>query len=820
MAQLEEDYYQQKPLDMALIEAQYAQFADAVGSMVDCLNRFHPTRYKNLKTYHQKLNAYVRYVLSPEPTPPRPPFVLKLMEAASEDMAMTGSKAANLRILGHELDLPIPSGFVMTTRATQTFMAANDLRRSVDRRLAKIDINNTTMLNAISAELQQLIMEAEIPDAIVHDMLAAFEAMAQQAEEPLRVAVRSSAVGEDTHSSFAGQFLSVLNVEAPQLFDAYKAVLASKYRPRAIYYRINYGLTDLETPMAVLALKMVDANSSGVMYTHDPTRADSEAVQIHATWGLGELLVSGEITPDVITVSKTDPPAILKQSIGRKERKMVAADGSQTAVVAVDPEHQNQSALAEAVVHRLAQWGKQIEDRFQSPQDIEWCQDQSGSLFILQTRPLKTEALRLSEAPVCDFSDLSSELLFTSGQTASGGIGAGTVFLARSENELSDIPHDAVLVASHASPRFSKVLNRLSAVITDHGSTAGHFASVAREFGVPVIVATGDATQRISAGTEVTVDANNRAVYGGILSQMTESACARPNLIIGSPYMRKLRYMMEFITPLRLMDPQAPEFTPDGCRSMHDIIRFAHEKAVEEMFQVGERRLRNVSGAKKLHLDIPMLFYVLDVGGGLQPAARRKKEITLQDVNSRPMKAILQGLGHPGIQWGDFSHFDWAAYDKIVMSGGIISAEDAMFASHALVAREYANLNLRFGYHFVILDTVCAESAEDNYILMRFAGGGADQYQRGLRARFLSRILEQLKFEVQTTGDLVNAQMRDVDRQKLVERLDGVGRLLGATRLMDMYLKDEGQIDTFVADFAAGRYHFATVEEKALPNQP
>jgi pyruvate, water dikinase len=144
------------------------------------------------------------------------------------------------------------------------------------------------------------------------------------------------------------------------------------------------------------------------------------------------------------------------------------------------------------------------------------------------------------------------------------------------------------------------------------------------------------------------------------------------------------------------------------------------------------------------------------------------------------------------------------------MSGGIASPEATMFASHAVISEDYMNLNLRFGYHFVIVDALL-ETAEQT-VLFRFSGGGADLDQRMLRARFLSRILRRLDFDIRVKSDLIDGQYKGRDLQATLERLDMVGRLLGATRLMDMYLKDPGQIDGFVDDFIGGRYHFASVE--------
>jgi pyruvate,water dikinase len=269
---------------------------------------------------------------------------------------------------------------------------------------------------------------------------------------------------------------------------------------------------------------------------------------------------------------------------------------------------------------------------------------------------------------------------------------------------------------------------------------------------------------------------------------------------------------MSFISPLKLLDPQDASFVPHGVRSLHDIIRFAHEKAVQEMFHIGEKRIRKIGGAKKLLSEIPMLFYVVDVGGGLRQDLADNKTVMIDDILSIPMKAVFRGLNHPEIHWSQLTHFDWAEYDKIVMSGGIISAESAMFASYAVLSHDYLNLNLRFGYHFVILDVTCGDKAEDNYILFRFSGGGADIAKRMLRADFLNGILDRLGFKVDMKIDLVDGELKGGEKKSIEQTLDIIGRLLGATRLMDMYLRDSSMVECYVEEFMNGRYHFATVE--------
>jgi pyruvate,water dikinase len=812
MAELEEIYYDHIRVDFSVIESKYNAFSACVRQIVENLQKMTPSRYLDLLAYYKKFDFYIRFMLSSPEYEFSPPFTMMLSEVSENDATAVGGKALNAANFSNQLELPIPPGFVITTNAFFYFLEYNDLRRKIDHRLAKIDIRETKSLQRISDGLVEMVMQAQIPPDIEASVLSACRSVLARNGGECRMAVRSSAVGEDSQSSFAGQYKTVLNVPKDRLMDAYKTVIASKYSAEALYYRINYGLTDTETPMAVLVLAMIDAAASGVMYTMDLEEPDTDLLDIHSIWGLGELLVQGQVSPDVFKINKGGTPVIVEQRVGTKSQKMVFAARGGTKIVAADEKEKQKFSLSEASVLTLARWGLRLEEHHQEPQDVEWCLGDQGDLFLLQSRPLRRGEIQISPGE-CLIEEIENPILLSGGDRASSGVGCGPVFLVRRESDLDRIPENAVLVAKNASSTYVKVMGKLSAVVTDSGSTAGHFASVAREFGVPALVNAGTATHDLAPGREVTVYPDEGKVYDGIVRSLMENPCVRKDLISDSPFIRKLEYAIGFISPLRLLDPEGPEFTAEGCRSMHDIIRFAHEKSLAEMFTIGNRKTGRKMGAKKLISNIPMQIYLLDVGGGLGEPVLKKREVQSEDILSDPLLAVLRGLNHPDIQWSQFSHFNWEEYDRIVMSGGIISADSAQLASYAVLSREYLNLNLKFGYHFVILDSVCSERRNENHILFRFAGGGGDIHGRSLRAEFLCRVLERLEFDVAKKSDLVDAKISGAPKDDVMEKLDMLGRLLGATRLMDMYMQKGDQVAAFAEEFLGGRYHFASVDD-------
>ena len=811
IARLEEIYYHQQRVDFSVIEAICDELSGCVSSTVEDLGRVCPSRYSDLGEFFRKIDVYLKFILAAKVFDASPPFVIPLRDIQADSQDLVGGKAYNLGAIQRDLSFSIPDGFVITTNAYHHIIESNKLRKPIEDRLAKIDVNSVASLDEISQDISEIVLAAPIPSEIEIDISAALQSFIPSDAAKQRFAIRSSAVAEDSQTSFAGQYLTVLNVTAENVHAAYKKVIASKYSPRAIFYRVNYGLSDVETPMAVLVLQMIDAKTSGIIYTRDIDDPESTDLKIHSIRGLGELLVSGETAADIITATKAEKSTIVAKQAGNQSHQMVYSLGKKTELTPLADDLKEKISIDDGSARLLAEAGLKLESYFQEPQDIEWCMDQSDGIYILQSRPLKITEYQPVEAAECNFDDVDTHLLFAGGERAAPGIAAGTVYKVNHESDLETVPEGAVLVARNASPRYVKVMNRLNAVVTDTGSIAGHFSSVAREFGVPTIVNTQTGFSSLPEGEEVTVHADNRSVYRGTVKSMVESPCARINLIMDSPFMRKLNYIMSFVAALELVDPESESFAPQGCRSFHDIIRFAHEKAVQEMFHISDRRMRKFGGAKKLQSSIPMQFIVLDVGGGLKSDPDHQKEIDIDDVANPAMKSLFEGLSHPDIHWGSMVHFDWAEHDRIIMNGGIISPKATMFASHAVLSDDYMNLNLRFGYHFVIVDALCCAEAQDNYVLFRFSGGGADFEQRALRAEFLSQVLQRLDFEVNQTSDLVDARLTGTSAKITLQKLDILGRLLGATRLMDMYLKESSQITGFVKDFMNGRYHFASV---------
>lgn len=280
---------------------------------------------------------------------------------------------------------------------------------------------------------------------------------------------------------------------------------------------------------------------------------------------------------------------------------------------------------------------------------------------------------------------------------------------------------------------------------------------------------------------------------------------------MGTPIHAMLRDVASVIVPLTLTDPRSPEFRPRGCRSFHDIARFIHEKAFEEMFRMSDRVTSAAQKATRLDERLPYLVYLIDIGGGLRRAP--SPIVRKEDIRSEPMRALLQGMMHPALRWWEprpvsFSGFLSVASESMLASGEGDGQRRLGDRSYAIVAEAYCNFSSRIGYHFAAVDTHCSESRSRNYISFRFKGGAADDGRRARRCELIGDILRRLDFQIERNGDLVNARLRKFPRDEVIQRLDQLGRLIVATRQLDMRLGPGTPVAWYADAFFDGNYLF------------
>jgi len=308
VADLDAHLYGHDPADSARIRALAERLIPCVEEMTERLCLMNPPAWESLPETLARIAAEVRALTAPERPDASAPYILRLEDVADfPDKA--GGKAANLSLAGR-FGAPVPSGFVITASAFVRYLRENSLEDEIERRFSDVSLANHDAIVRVTGELQELILDADVPAELADEIREAVERTGLGGR---RLAVRSSAVAEDGEISFAGQYASELDVAADDILGAYKRVLAGKYCPRAVAYRIRHGLSDYDTAMAVLVLPMVRAEAAGVVYTRDPACAavGGQAVGVYVVGGLAANLVDGSETPGKHYLSRTEAPEIL-----------------------------------------------------------------------------------------------------------------------------------------------------------------------------------------------------------------------------------------------------------------------------------------------------------------------------------------------------------------------------------------------------------------------------------------------------------------------------------------------------------------------------
>jgi len=815
IADLEHTIYQDKPFTYMYAVSQTESLSVEVNSIVRELNVLSGNRYPELAEASQRISEKIFSELLRKRHFEDTSFVLPIERLSLENAPEVGGKAANLGEVCNRAHLPVPPGFAITAYGYQLFLDYNELPDLIQRKLKNLDINNTEALTAVSQEIQNRIMDADLPSDLESSILMAARELREQIQRDIKLSVRSSATSEDSEASFAGQHSTVLNVSESNLIEAYKEVVASTFSPRAIYYRRRRGYRDQDVNMSVACIIMVHAKVSGVMYTVDPTDSRHSVIMISAVWGLAADAVEGAVATDFFQVNKKTR-AVETADVAIKQRRLRpdAADG--VSEESLPEELQRAACLTAEEIGLLTDYGLKLEKHYGHALDIEWAIGQDDRLYILQARPLRRSRGHEIEEVDADAVQektaiISKPVILKGGQTASDGAASGFAYIIQSDHMLHHIPKGAVVVARQTSPRYVPLMGRIRAFITDVGSVTGHMASVAREFRIPTLVGVGNGTALISHGEEITVDASGRVVYRGLVEALlTEKKAVNP--MRDSPTYNLMKSVLKRIAPLNLTDPQKDNFHPNGCRTLHDIIRFAHEMSMREMFRISDNLAPGECAAVPVRVYLPMKILAVDLGNGLRPG-RNTSHAELEDVTSTPFRALLMGMKHEGVDWSRDAGISWGGFASIVAQTAIRDpmTEGRMGApSYALLGGRYLNFNSRLGYHFTTIDTFCGPEVNDNYITFYFKGGAADIGRRSRRALMIAQILKQLGFKVEQKGDMVRGEIKKYQEGLLVEKLDLLGRLLGTVRLLDMHLAEDRQVDWYVEQFMRGNYQFST----------
>lgn len=783
-------------------------------SIVKSLNEISAGAYPGLQRKVEELGREIEICLGSDFAVQEYPFVMWHTAIGRDLAAVVGGKNANLGEIVSQVGLPVPRGFAITVSAFLTLMETDGLLEKIRSVAINVLPDDTLSLVQCSREIERLITQGKFPEELE---LAIYEAWDRRFSPGQRVALRSSAVGEDSELSFAGQYLSLMGVGRDEVLAGYRQVVASLFSPAAMAYRLFQGVLLEQSLMSVVCMEMVDTVASGVVYSRHPFQPNNLQIVVQAIWGHGSYLVDGRVTPDSFWVERGETLQIVSREGKKQSVQSVLVNGRlQEEVLAKDK--QNKPCLNDEQVLTLANWVLRLEEHYNCPQDMEWVLDRSGKLLVVQTRPLAFGDLEEKEVEgsVGEQNDLplaGRELLLEAGKTVCPGGGSGAVFFVENEEDMNAFPVDGVLVVRHSSPRYTPVLQRASAVVADFGGLSGHMASLVREFHVPALFDAGDATEKLQAGEIVTVDATHQRIYKGRVPELLSGGGHKKGKMIGSLVYEKLEKLAELIVPLHLIEPKAETFLAKNCQSLHDVMRFAHERSYAEMFFLNDLTSSNSSISVRLVAKVPFDLYLIDLGNGLKVPVRSKQTVSKSDILSAPFLALLHGMEEQNHNTSEPRpvHLEgfFSVLSEQMLAPPRLETERFGDRSYALVSDRYLNFSSRVGYHYGIVDAYCGNTLSNNYVNFQFKGGAADELRRSRRAVAISRILQKYGFEVEVILDRVVARFSKYEKKNILLMLEIIGRLLIFTRQMDMLMNSEKSIDDAVSSFLQGKHELS-----------
>lgn len=783
MSDLEADLNHMAPSDKRLKRPVKRLFEETL-LMAQELNILAQNRYRDLYPVLDNIREKTVSVFETPPDYADGPLAVNLADEGALSVSLSGGKAYGVATLMRHFPELVPPGFVITTSAYRLFLAENGLEDKI--RLLLHDMasvgDREKLLERINT-IRRWILGAKVPEKIRRTVLENVSKIS--GGRNLQWAVRSSAVNEDGRYTFAGQFDSELCIAPENIEAACREVLAGRFSERAVLYRLHVGIKEVDTPMAILLMPMVDPVAAGVIYTADPREPESDKMVLNVVPGLGDRLLKGKVKADTFILSREPSPNILE-----------AVPAEKSAISPYRPGY-----FPEPMIKNLGALAMKAAESFGCDLDIEWAFDRDNRFHLLQARrisPIQKEAVKSTKGK-------KAWPVIEGGVTIFPGRAVGEVFYLREKTDPATVPKGVVLVAREPGPEISAALPRIAALVAEHGNPVGHVATLVREFGVPTIFRMKDASARLSEGRTVSVNATNRTVFDGSRwAGIRERVLAR---VAGQGKSQRSGPLHDLVIALNLTDPDDSSFKAKSCRSIHDTLRFMHEMAVRTLFSFGDEQKGGIiKKSPTLKTSLPVRFHLISLDGCLPQGV---KHVEPENVESAPFQALWRGVSDANLAWperwqkamrgmpGDFQE---------TVLGGNKGPRRAKDANYAIVARDYLNVNARFAYHYALVDAITGPGAENNHVHFRLRGGGGSDENRARRTRFLEIVLRSSGFGVDRRGDIITAWLRRHPGPDSEKALEMLGRLIVCARQLDAVLNQDSDARRYAEYFLEGRF--------------
>ncbi len=760
--------------DRAFLESSVHELSDAVYQVVYSLNALSQNEYPRLFDRFQTVKDILDDILRGGAGPFASSLVLAYPVLGWEMEPLVGMFNICLAEARHRYELCAPDGFAVTAAGCRLFFEENGFLK---------EASYGSDPNAV----KETFSRARIPTELENAIQSETQALLERCGSGIRLSVRVCPAG----GLDMGQhpLVGIHNVSPRDILDACKLELA-EYASR---------LTEWNESRVAVALGIHE--TVPVSFTGKVSTVSETVSTVKTLW----ITAAPEDHPEEIEnywVSRSFPYNLLQSDVLPK----ASVENSQHR--AKDPSsfqgipYRGSAWMEPSFLQSIALSATTIERMLGFPFELRWGKSESEKPVILDIYPM-CQMEEESHFPE-DLTDIlrHADLLLQGGETAQAGIAYGRVVHVSEIDSEEDIPYGAIAVTRKASPQFSSLLRRVSALITEIGTPGGHLATIAREMRVPAIFGATDALKILRTGWEVTVDAGERSVYKGRIEPLLSYRSSGAELCPTDPEYVVLRGLLRWIMPLNLIDPESQEFSIENCRTYHDIIHFAHERSIEELIHVQSRKdLMGNLPSRRLELDIPMEIHVLQVDG--ETSLKAPDAVRMEEVTSEPLLAFLEGLSQKDL----WNQSVLSLKVKDIFSGidrtyaAIAGPPEHMGRNLAIIASEYMNLSLHLGYHSSIVDTYLSDNPGRNYIYFRFVGGFADERRRVRRVNLIQAVLEKMGFKMAVKGDLLVANLRMTSKEESVSILESLGGLTAFTRQLDVTMVSENRVEDLVQLF-------------------
>ena len=457
-------------------------------------------------------------------------YVLWFDELRRADVGLVGGKSSSLGELTSSVDVPVPYGYATTASAYRYFMEKTGQNKKIHKMLQELqDVEDSVELHEVCTKIRESICSATMPEDLAEQIGKAYEELAEKVgEKNPFVAVRSSATAEDLpDASFAGQQDTYLNVTGRDMvIRKVKECYASTFTDRAVYYRAKKNFDHENVALSAAVQMMADAKAAGVMFTVNLATGADDSIMIEGSWGLGEYIVQGTVTPDNFVVDK-DSLTITSRRINEKSIELIRKEGGDVEERKVEPERAKAQVISDEQIAQLADYAKRIEKHYGCYMDMEWAVDHKDRLWILQARPETVWSKKNKEKKSEEETVMTTDHnVLVKGLPASPGMAAGKCHVITDPKDIDTFKEGEVLVTTMTSPDWVPAMKKAVAIVTDAGGMTCHASIVSRELGIPCVVGTKsrsvEATGVLKTGQDITIDARNGIVYDGIVADLVK----------------------------------------------------------------------------------------------------------------------------------------------------------------------------------------------------------------------------------------------------------------------------------------------------------